>query len=376
VATVVVLAAIIALFTALGRDLSRRARRVADAAQRVADGDITQELDERSSDELGELARSVDGMIVYIREVAGGARALASGTLDLSLTPRSADDVLTRDVLAVAGTLRDVTHEVQALAQAVVAGRLDERGDAQRFAGAYRGLVVEVNGALEGVVLPLRAAATALHALAARDLGARMATGHVGEYAAVERALNAAAGSLDEALTGVGAGADEVWSAAGQIRDASSALAGGAADQAARLGEAATGVHELNAMAVQNSTHAESARAVADAVRDRTAQGATELRELDAVMARARAAAEGHGGRRPHHRRDRLPDEPAGAERRRRGGARRRRGTRLRGGRRRGAGARPAQRRRRPRDVRVARGGGAGDHGRRRARPPRRRRAG
>lgn len=292
-AAVVMLAVIAALFVLLARSVSGGVRRVADAARRVAEGDVSQHITVRSTDEVGDLAASVNGMIGYVRDVAGGARALAAGDLDVRLAPRSAEDVLTRDVLAVAAALRDVTGEVGALARAVTAGRLDERGDLARYDGAYRALVAEVNAAVAGVVTPLRATGGALDALAARDLGARMTGDYPGEYGAVARALNGAAGSLDTAVRRVGVGADGVQTAAAQIREASATLADGASAQAARLEEAAAGVHELSAMATQNSTHAERARAVADAVRAATARGAAEVRDLDAVMARARDAAAG-----------------------------------------------------------------------------------
>jgi methyl-accepting chemotaxis protein len=58
---------------------------MAVAAERIAEGDVQQEVTYRSGDEIGRLAEAFRGTIRDIQEVARGADALARG----DLSPRS-----------------------------------------------------------------------------------------------------------------------------------------------------------------------------------------------------------------------------------------------------------------------------------------------
>jgi PAS domain-containing protein len=125
---------------------------MAVAAERIAQGDVRQEVAHRGSDEIGRLADAFRGTIRYIQEVASGAAAIARGDLSSSLTPRSERDELTQSFQAARSELSRVVEEMDRLAHAAVEGRLSARADPAQFQGAYRAALEGVNTTLSTLV--------------------------------------------------------------------------------------------------------------------------------------------------------------------------------------------------------------------------------
>ena len=57
-------------------------------------GDLDHEIDIKRKDEIGELARTFNGMVSYLREMASVSEAIAGGDLSVEVKPRSKDDTL------------------------------------------------------------------------------------------------------------------------------------------------------------------------------------------------------------------------------------------------------------------------------------------
>jgi methyl-accepting chemotaxis protein len=122
------------------------------AAERIAQGDVEQDVTYRSGDEVGRLAEAFRGTIRYLQEVARGAAALARGDLDTPLVARSEHDELTRNFQSAQSELRRLVEAMGALADAAVEGRLDARADPSRHEGDFRTVVEGVNATLSTLV--------------------------------------------------------------------------------------------------------------------------------------------------------------------------------------------------------------------------------
>ncbi len=130
---------------------------MAAAAERIAQGDVQQDVTYRSGDEVGRLAEAFRGTIGYIHDVARGAAALARGDLSTPLALRSEHDELTRNFQSAQSELRRVVGEMHALARAAVEGRLEVRADATRYQGEFRKIVEGANATLAMLVQHLDA---------------------------------------------------------------------------------------------------------------------------------------------------------------------------------------------------------------------------
>ncbi len=72
----------------------RSVHRVMEAAAGIAEGDLDQEIDVRSSDEIGTMAGAFRRMIDYLREMAGAARCISDRDLTVKVASKSERDVL------------------------------------------------------------------------------------------------------------------------------------------------------------------------------------------------------------------------------------------------------------------------------------------
>ena len=95
-------------------------------------GDLNHTIDVQGTDEIGDLARTFESMVTYLREMATVSESIAGGNLALEVTPRSANDTLgnafSRMIDGLRGLVRSVRDAASQVASASsqVAGASDE----------------------------------------------------------------------------------------------------------------------------------------------------------------------------------------------------------------------------------------------------------
>jgi len=244
------------------------------ANEGLARGDLNVEMETgtpcleiKSKDEIGALAKSINGIIQQTQATIGSFEQAR-------------------------GILREVTGETQALTQAANAGKLNERGDAQKFQGAYRELVEGINATLDAVIAPITEATNVLEQVAARNLTARIEGDYQGDHAKIKAALNTAVGNLEAALTQVTAGTEQVASAANEISSGSQALAQGASEQASSLEEVSSSLQEMSSMTRQNTANAKEARGLSESARVSAGKGVGSMQRLSEAIDKIKASAD------------------------------------------------------------------------------------
>jgi methyl-accepting chemotaxis protein len=152
--------------------LTKPIRKVTDAAERLADGDVDVSVDIKSKDEVGRLAASFGRTVEYLREKATAAEAVADGDLTVSVTPRSEKDLLGNAFQRLVSDLRTIVGQVSSTASGVTASSRtmaqtsDEAGRAiQEIATAIGEVAEGTNVQVQKVEIvreaAVRAAATA-----------------------------------------------------------------------------------------------------------------------------------------------------------------------------------------------------------------------
>ncbi|HTQ07428.1 MAG TPA: methyl-accepting chemotaxis protein [Polyangiaceae bacterium] len=295
----VILAATLAVLFAIGLGWFMTLRitnpldRIKVAAGRVALGDVNQNVEHRSADEIGELAEAFRGLVAYIKDVAAAAESVGRGDVTAIVTPRSEQDVLSANMKKAIGTLSQVIAESNGLIEAARAGELAKRGNAAGYQGAYAELVSGLNRVLDAVAAPLGEANRTLSRLAERDLTARAKAGFAGEYGNMMSSLNRAAESLEESLLQVSSTSEQVASASSQIAASSQSVAQGASEQASALEQTSSALVQMAATTKQTAENARSATALAQGAREASQSGGAAMSEMTGAMGRIRSAAEG-----------------------------------------------------------------------------------
>jgi methyl-accepting chemotaxis protein len=233
---------------------------------RLADGDFSgalpltvEKLNLDTRDELGEMARSLDGMIDAARETAAS-------------------------VTHVQTTLADLVQSGQHMADAAVAGRLGERTDASRFHGDYGLLVSQLNRTMEAIERPLGEARDVLVGMANGDLTVSMRGQYAGEYDTMKQSANRAVQQLASALEQVRASVEQVDMASQHIAKASEMLAENAQQEAHTIHAIDETVQRLVHGADQVAANAAALTTQAGSARAQAARGTDAAQALGVAM--------------------------------------------------------------------------------------------
>ncbi|HEX9112052.1 MAG TPA: methyl-accepting chemotaxis protein, partial [Terriglobales bacterium] len=82
-------------------------------------GDLEHNIDTRGQDEIGQLARTFDSMVKYLKEMASVSEAIAGGDLSVEVHPRSANDTLANAFMRMIEGLRGLVRNVRDAASQV-----------------------------------------------------------------------------------------------------------------------------------------------------------------------------------------------------------------------------------------------------------------
>ena len=89
-------------------------------AQQIGNtGDLDHNIDIKREDEIGELARTFNNMVIYLKEMAGISEAIAGGDLALQVKPRSKNDTLGNAFARMVDGLRNLVRNVREAASQV-----------------------------------------------------------------------------------------------------------------------------------------------------------------------------------------------------------------------------------------------------------------
>lgn len=227
----------------------------------------TEYLNDESPDDLGVLARSVDGIIKQSRLTIEGFEKSRS-------------------------TLRELIAATQELTAEANKGNISFRGDAAKYKGGFRELLQGMNATLEAMTSPINEASKCLERVAQRDLTAKMTGNYNGDFDKIKTSLNTALDNLDEGMLQITVGAEQVASASNEIASGSQSLAEGTSEQASTLEEISSNLLEISSMTKQNTENSKEARSLSNNSRTTLDQGMKSMGQLSAAVERIKVSSD------------------------------------------------------------------------------------
>jgi methyl-accepting chemotaxis protein len=286
-----VLVAILLAFV-ITRSLAGRARRIGDAAQHLAAGDLDHALDVRGDDELGQTARHFEAMVGSLRELSSAAERVAAGDLTADVQPRSDRDVLGLAFAAMVAQLRELVERLKRSAGAVGTAAREMASSSQETGSAIEEIARAVGEVAAGAERQVRAIDSARER--AGDVTTAVETSAEGarETAdAARQAAHAAAAGAD-AVSAATAAMDEVRSSSGEVSTAIRTL-GDMSSQIGSIVDTISGIAEQTNLLALNAA-IEAARAgeqgrgfavVAEEVRKLAEESQTAARSIGTLIA-------------------------------------------------------------------------------------------
>jgi methyl-accepting chemotaxis protein len=273
------------------------------------------------------ITRQLGGEPGYAAELL---KRIAAGDLSGEVVTRKGDK--SSMLLAVGGMvakLRQVIDGQRAVVEAANRGNFDVRVDMNGLQGFQQEMGDGLNQLVGTVGASIDDVVRVMGALSDGDLSKKIDKDYQGAFAKLKDYSNNTMDKLAQVVGEVNSSAQSLASASEEVSATAQSLSQAASEQAAGVEETSASLEQMTASISQNT---ENAR-----VTDGMAAKAAPKQPKAAKRSSHRRRDEADRQADRHHRRHRLPDQPAGAECRDRSGARRRTRQGLRGGGGRGA---------------------------------------
>jgi len=179
-----------AIAVVFSRRISRPMAAMAQAAQSLAMGDVDQNIEVKSGDEIGELGMAFQKMIEAQKEIAGVAENIGKGNLTVTVKPRSERDVVSKSLLNTVKTLNRLQTETETLINSVREGNLKNRGNASAFEGGFREMINGINNLIEAFVAPINVTAAYVDKISRGEIPTKITDAYQGDFNTIKNNLN------------------------------------------------------------------------------------------------------------------------------------------------------------------------------------------
>ncbi|MEP2026574.1 MAG: methyl-accepting chemotaxis protein [Reichenbachiella sp.] len=184
-----------------------------DLLKDLAKGNInsSRKLIVKSSDELGEMADSVNVLMDELSKKTAFSKHIGEGNLDTIFQVASEQDILGHSLIVMRDNLKNVLDDVKEVAeQAGAEGNLSARIETEGKQGGWKDVSESVNNLLESVSTPVMAVNSIVNSMAEGDLTERFRAHANGDMARLSGNLNKALDSLTDLLLNISKNANFV----------------------------------------------------------------------------------------------------------------------------------------------------------------------
>ena len=259
-------------------------KELAEAADKLAVGDINVNVVSTSQDEVGTLIESFAQMVSSIRAQAFAAEKIALGDLTVTVKIRSDHDLLGKNLNKCIENINLMVTDVTRLSQAAVDGELTIRADISKHEGDYRKIVEGINQTLDIVIAPVKEASAVLQEMAVGNLQLRVQGDYKGDHAILKNAMNETLDALNNSFGDVRNVAEQVAGGAQQIAESGEVLSQGSTEQASSIEEITASMTQVAAQTKQNAVSANQANELAISSQEHAVEGSTQMQAMVHAM--------------------------------------------------------------------------------------------
>ncbi|MDX1924913.1 MAG: methyl-accepting chemotaxis protein [Pirellulaceae bacterium] len=217
-----------------------------------------------------------------LRNLTKVANGLANGDTTVAIETSRSDEI--GEVLQAVGRVRKVltalNDEVGVQIMRANQGQMGHRTDPAQFSGTYRQLAGAMNQLTDSLTSINSEILSVVTAVGSGDLSKRLTGSYAGDFAEMQRGLNAAIDRIADTLTKVCKSNREAYTSSDNVEQYSQTVARNATEQAAALVEIASSLEEMTAMTRQSAESARTAKDVSESTRESANKGAKQVREL------------------------------------------------------------------------------------------------
>lgn len=234
-----------------------------DYISRISNGALPPPITDAYRGNFNEIKTNLNQMLANLQATREVAEKVADGDLTARVVVLSEQDLLGSALEKMVETVRAIVQEINLLTEAAADGRLDMRGDTERFGGEYARILEGVNQTLAAVLAPLKMAADFIERIAEGTIPDIIEETYPGEFNTLRLNLNRLIEKLSGFAREVQNSAEEVASGSREMSGAADQVSTGTSDQASTIEEISSAMEEMSGMVSRNAEHAFETAAIA-----------------------------------------------------------------------------------------------------------------
>jgi methyl-accepting chemotaxis protein len=185
----ILLAILIGIFLSI-KVLKRPVNQLVIAANKISSGDTNVDITINTKDELGMLSNSFKSIVDNIKNYANAADFVAKGDLEVNVNIKSDKDILGKSLSNIVIILKSLVEESKSLTDAAISGKLEARGNADKFEGGFKKLIEGFNNTIDAIVEPLNVAAEYVDRISKGDIPKKITDSYNGDFNEIKNNLN------------------------------------------------------------------------------------------------------------------------------------------------------------------------------------------
>ena len=233
---------------------------VLEMAKEMQKGHIKARANVNSDDEIGAMAKVLDQFASQVESnIVGAMKRIADGDISFQSSMYDEADEIAPVINQMTTTIKEMINESKLLVNAATEGRLNVRGNADKFKGGYKEIIQGLNDTLGAIVEPIEKQSIVLEHIAKGDLTVRMVGEYKGSFATVKNSINKLAESFNYALSDVADTVNETGKLSIQISSSAEEMAVGAQEQSSQTSEVAVAIEEMTRTILETTRNASTA---------------------------------------------------------------------------------------------------------------------
>ena len=171
--------------------ITKPVQKALEMIQEMGKGHLSTRLKMDRHDEIGNMTATMDQFADDLQNIiVGTMKKVAQGDLSTDVASKDKDDEIGPALKSIIESLRGLVAEAGMLSKAAVEGKLDTRGNASKFKGAYHDIVQGVNDTLDAVIGPLNVAAEYVERISKGNIPAKITDNYNGDFNEIKNNLN------------------------------------------------------------------------------------------------------------------------------------------------------------------------------------------
>lgn len=211
------------------------------------------------------LVAALSYLISYrLKKVTKAAEKIAAGDFSVDLETKLNDEIgqVTTAFLSIKTTVKELVDEMNLLSQEAIAGNLNIRGNCDCVQGEYKAIVEGINKTLDEMTRPIGEAVEVLNEVKNGNLTIKMTGEYQGNHEQIKIAVNETVDSLHDVIGNINEIAEQVRNSSSQVAESSRTIAVGTTEQAGVVEEIAASVEEIASQTGKNAEKAEQAKII------------------------------------------------------------------------------------------------------------------